>query len=90
MMTEAVIDRIKTTYLSGFRPWLCQGKGCGNRQCPDCGKAMNLPCASDLLYDDGRNPHLMVIPADLGCVNVNCKRFRDFGEGWGIVKYQDA
>ena len=88
MMTEAVIGRIKTTYLDGFRPWFCQAYGCGNRQCSDRGKAMNLPVASDLLYDDGRNPHLIVIPADLGCVNINCKRFRDFGEGWEIVKYQ--
>lgn len=80
------IEKIKNTYLSGVRPWMCQGYGCGNRQCPECGKAINLPVASDLLYDDGRNPYLMIIPADCGCVNKDCKKFRDFDDDWEIVK----
>ena len=88
--TPDVIERIKNTYLSGVRPWMCQGYGCGNRQCPECGKANNLPVASDLLYDDGRNPHLMIIPADCGCVNQDCKKFGDFDDAWGIVKVNSA
>lgn len=90
IITDAVIERIRKTYLEGFRPWFCQAYGCGNRQCSKWGKAMNLPVASDILYDDGRNPHVMVISANMGCVNVNCEKFRDFGECWEIVKYQEA
>lgn len=81
-----IVGRIKKSYLNGKRPWVCQGYGCGNRQCPECGYANNFPVASDLLYDDGRNPHLMIIPADMGCVNNRCSKFRDVGEGWEIVQ----
>jgi len=90
IMTDAVIERIKTTYREKRRPWYCQSKGCGNRQCPLCGKAKNLPVASDILYDNGCTTYQMIIPADLGCVNPSCEKFREFGEGWGIVKYQMA
>lgn len=84
--TPDVINRIMSCYMDGMRPWYCQGKGCGYRQCRVCGKAENLPCASDLLYDDGRNPHLMVIPADLGCTNQLCRNYREMDEGWEIVQ----
>ena len=84
--TPDVIERIKNTYVSGVRPWMCQGYRCGNRQCPECGKANNLPVASDLLYDDGRNPHLMLVPADCGCVNQDCVKYRELDEGWEIVQ----
>ena len=86
IMTEAVIQQIKKTFLKGLHPWICQAKGCGNRQCPECGMAINLPVASDLIYDDGRATHLMVIPADAGCTNVKCSRYRKFDEDWEIVE----
>ncbi len=84
--TPEVIERIKNTYLSGVRPWMCQGSGCGNRECSVCGKANNFPVASDLLYDNGETRHLMVIPADCGCVNQGCKKFSNFDKNGGIVK----
>ena len=86
IMTETVIQRIKNAYLRGLHPWICQARGCGNRQCPECGMANNLPVASDLIYDDGRATHLMVIPADAGCTNVRCPRYREFDQSWEIVK----
>ena len=88
IFTDEVVERIRTTYLAGMRPWMCQGYGCGNRQCIECGKGINLAVASDLLYDGGRNPHLMIIPSDCGCTHSDCERFRDFEDDWEIVKYQ--
>jgi len=86
--TADVVERIRMTYFSGFRPWVCQSSTCGRRGCEQCGKANNLPVASNLLYDDGRNPYLMVIPSDMGCTNLDCRKYRDFDDGWEIVKYQ--
>jgi hypothetical protein len=87
--TTEVVERMRLTYLNGLRPWMCQAATCGCRQCPQCGAANNLPVASDLLYSDGRNPHLMVVPADCGCTNVDCNKFREFEHDWEIVRYQN-
>ena len=86
--TDEVVERIRTTYLSGLRPWMCSAETCGCRQCPECGKANNMAVMSDILYDDGRNPHVPAIPAYVGCTNMDCKNYRRLDDGWEVVKYQ--
>lgn len=86
IFTSAVVERIRKTYLAGTRPWMCSAQMCGCRQCSECGKAINMAVMSDILYDDGSNPHVFAIPADMGCTNVNCEKYRELGTGWEIVE----
>lgn len=74
--TAEAIDRAKETFLKGLHPWFCQV--CGHRQCSKCGFPLNYPVAADVLYDDGENPHYMIIPADLGCINPRCEKYKIF------------
>jgi hypothetical protein len=70
--TSDAIDRAKTEFLKGFRPWFCQVCGC--RQCPECGFPINYPGASDVLYDDGSSSHCPAFAGGQGCINPNCKK----------------
>lgn len=56
-------------------PWFCQK--CGHRQCSGCGEPINYPVASDVIYDDGHISHCPIIPADMGCINPNCEKYKD-------------
>jgi len=47
-----------------------------------CGEPINYPVASDVIYDDGRIYHCMIIPADLGCINPNCVKYRDMNKSF--------
>ena len=89
IFTGEVVDRIKATYLSGVRPWMCQGEGCGDRACPACGKAMKMTPSCDVLHENGKKLHMMVVMGNnFLCTNVDCEKYREFGDDWGIVKYQ--
>lgn len=76
IFTDAVVDRIRATYRSGFRPWMCQAKGCGDRACVVCGMAMrHTPCCG-ILHDDGESRYQMLIPLmSYPCTNVDCENF---------------
>lgn len=73
--TPETIRQALATLQDGKRPWFCQK--CGNRKCAVCGRPLNHPSAADVLYDDGTVSHCMIIPADLGCINPKCKKYRD-------------
>ena len=78
--TTESMQRALKTLQDGKIPWFCQK--CGYRQCSVCGEPINYPVASDVIYDDGRIYHCMIIPADLGCINPNCVKYRDMNKSF--------
>ena len=73
--TPEAIERAKTEYLNGRRPWMCQV--CGERNCSECGAPINLPMGSDVLYDSGCSSHVAIFPFHPGCINPNCKKYKE-------------
>lgn len=75
--TDEAIERARQEYLAGRRPWLCQL--CGERKCSQCGWPINYPMGSDILHDSGCSTHIAIFPFDPGCINKQCKKYRDWG-----------
>lgn len=69
------IDRAKEEFLNGRHPWFCQV--CAERYCHQCGKPINYPVGSDVIYDDGEKSHFSMIPVNVGCMNSKCDNYRD-------------
>lgn len=67
---QKAIDTIK----DGQKPWFCQA--CGKRLCSVCGYPVNRPMGSDILMDDGSNPHCGIMPFNRGCCNPQCNNYR--------------
>jgi hypothetical protein len=78
LWTTSVIERAKSEYLSGHRPWFCQI--CGKRACSECGAPINLPVGSDIIHGNGDSTHVAILPVDAGCVNPQCPKYRKFGD----------
>lgn len=76
--TLEAIARAKSEYLNGRRPWFCQV--CGERTCSECGAPINLPMGSDVLSDNGCSSHVTIFPFDPGCINPECKKYREWGK----------
>jgi len=74
--TEEAIERARTEFLAGLRPWFCQL--CGERRCSSCGSPINYPMGSDVLYDSGCSSHCGMHPFDPGCINPDCKKYKDW------------
>jgi hypothetical protein len=75
LWTADRIDSAHKEYLTGHSPWFCQI--CGRRACSKCGAPVNMPVASDVLYSNGETDHVPIIPADLGCINPKCPKYRE-------------
>lgn len=68
------IQRAVKTIKDGELPWFCQF--CGQRLCFHCAYPLNLPMGSDILCDDGTNPHYAVLPFNSACCNSKCQNYR--------------
>lgn len=74
LWTTSAIERAKNEFLNGKRPWLCQI--CAERKCSECGKPVNHPVGSDILYDNCCTSHVPPIGGFLGCINPECVKYR--------------
>ena len=74
--TSARIEKARNEYLADRRPWFCQV--CGDRKCRECGSPLNMPWATDVLYDNGCSAHVPLVPCNPGCTNQACVRFREW------------
>jgi hypothetical protein len=68
------IQRAIDTITVGLMPWFCQA--CGKRLCSSCGYPFNLAMGSDILKNDGSNPHCGIFPVNSGCSNSKCNKFK--------------
>ncbi len=75
-MSSEIIDRAKQLIQNLKHPWFCQK--CGKRICSICGEPINYPVGSDIIFESGCTTHIPIIPADLGCINQKCKKYRKF------------
>lgn len=73
--TDEAIDRAIMIYFNGQHPWMCQV--CAERKCSECGAPINYPVGCDVIDENGCISHYPMIPADLGCINPDCKKYRD-------------
>lgn len=74
--SEASIQRAIDAFHNGKRSWFCQI--CGQRVCSTCGAPINYPMGSDVLKDDGASSHCGIFPFDPGCINPECRNYRDW------------
>jgi hypothetical protein len=77
MWSEEAIQRATDAFHKGKRSWFCQI--CGQRSCSTCGAPINYPMGSDVLYENGSNPHCGIFPFDPGCINTKCKNYKEWG-----------
>ena len=77
VFSDQVINRAREDFLAGKRPWFCQK--CGKRQCHLCGEPTGRPLGSDYIFDDGHTLHSANLGYNPGCINLDCKNFRDWG-----------
>lgn len=68
-VAQNALDQAKEEY----HPWLCQI--CAGRICNLCGQPFKITPACELLNDDGKTTHMMIIPAQPTCSNPDCERF---------------
>lgn len=76
LWTQGAIEKAKQEFLHGRRPWLCQL--CARRECSECGAPINYPMGSDILYANGCSSHVAMSPFDPGCINTECKKYREW------------
>lgn len=74
MWSKSSIQRAIEAFHKGKRSWFCQI--CGRRVCSTCGAPINHPVLSDVLNNDGSNPHCGMIPCDPGCKNPSCTNYK--------------
>lgn len=75
LWNQEAVQRATDAFHKGKKPWFCQK--CGRRTCSICGAPINYPMASDLLNDDGSNPHLSIFPVKPTCINPTCQNYKE-------------
>jgi len=73
--TVTAIENAKKDFQNNLQPWICQV--CANRKCHTCGKPINYPVGSDIVKQNGCITHIPIIPSNLGCINKQCKNYKD-------------
>ncbi len=74
IFSDKVKLKIEEEKLNNKSSWFCQK--CGSRTCYVCGEPMFRPPACDVIYDNGCSAHIAITPADLGCINSKCERYK--------------
>lgn len=70
------------------KPWMDQV--CAGAVCRECQSPLQFPASFDILYDDGREAHLGILPVPAGCINPDCKNHIKSANIPGIEKKRDA
>ncbi len=76
VIQELSFEAIAKPLTNDRHPWLCQ-QCAGVALCTKCGAPLTFAHGADVLDDNGKALHQMIVPASLPCSNPGCEDSRE-------------
>ncbi len=77
VIQELSFETIAKPLANDRHPWICQ-QCAGVALCTKCGAPLTYAHGADVLHDNGKVLHQMIIPASLPCSEPECENNREY------------